>query len=220
MKTETKEVNTINENFQKAKNAYDDFEKSQNGQLVKTYEKNEADLKKVKDDLEKNLKVKEKMKNIKEIIDKYNKAVKRQGDNSHNYTQNAIARDLSYAAGRLYENQDSFQRKGHENSPEFNRIPCEKNEQHRLFPTAQRRFRLEYAEWLKEFATLAQEELQREVISKDASSKQDLSKETAETKANGIVENTIEPEGSGVAGTLFFFVTNTENSCIYKYQDK
>jgi hypothetical protein len=46
----------------------------------------------------------------------------------------------------------------------------------------------EYAEWLKEFATLAQEELQREVISKDASSKQDLSKETAETKANEIVE--------------------------------
>jgi uncharacterized protein with von Willebrand factor type A (vWA) domain len=63
-----------------------------------------------------------------------------------------------------------------------------KNEQHRLFPTAQRRFRLEYAEWLKEFATLAQEELQREVISKNASSKQDLSKETAETKTNEIVE--------------------------------
>jgi hypothetical protein len=223
MKSETKEVNTINENYQNAKNAYDDFEKSPNGQLVKTYEKNEVDLKKVKEDLDKNLKVKEKMKNIKEIIDKYNKAVNRQRENSRNYTQNAIAIDLSFAAKRLYDNQDSYQRKGHKNSPEFNKMTgmleklskyanakdkdvnkfiedlnklkdaadkylVKKNEQHRLFPTAQRRFRLEYAEWLKEFATLAQEELQREVISKNASSKQDLSKETAETKTNEIVE--------------------------------
>ena len=163
------------------------------------------------------------MKNIKKTIDKYNEAVNRQKENRRDYNRNAIARDLSFAAKRLYDNQDSFQRKGHENSPEFNRMTgmlqtvsqyanakdkdvnkfikdlnnlkdaadkylVKKNEQHRLFPTAQRRFRLEYAEWLKEFATLAQEELQREVISKDASSKQDLSKETAETKTNEIVE--------------------------------
>ena len=223
MKSETKEVNTINENYQNAKKAYDDFENSSNGQLVKTYEKNEVDLKKVKEDLDKNLKVKEKMKNIKKTIDKYNEAVNRQKKNRRDYNRNAIARDLSFAAKRLYDNQDSFQRKGHKNSLEFNRMTgmleklskyakekdmkikdfiedlnklkdaadkylVKKNEQHRLFPTAQRRFRLEYAEWLKEFATLAQEELQREVISKNASSKQDLSKETAETKTNEIVE--------------------------------
>ena len=223
MKSETKEVNTINENYQNAKNAYDDFEKSSNGQLIKTYEKNEVDLKKVKEELDKNLKVKEKMKNIKEIIDKYNKAVKKQKENRRDYNRNAIAIDLAFVAENLYKNNTSYQRKGHENSTEFNRMTgmlqtvsqyanakdkdvnkfikdlnnlkdaadkylVKKNEQHRLFPTAQRRFRLEYAEWLKEFATLAQEELQREVISKNASSKQDLSKETAETKTNEIVE--------------------------------
>ena len=223
MKSETKEVNTINENYQNAKNAYDDFEKSSNGQLIKTYEKNEVDLKKVKEELDKNLKVKEKMKNIKEIIDKYNKAVKKQKENRRDYNRNAIAIDLAFVAENLYKNNTSYQRKGHENSTEFNRMTgmlqtvsqyanakdkdvnkfikdlnnlkdaadkylVKKNEQHRLFPTAQRRFRLEYAEWLKEFATLAQEELQREVISKDASSKQDLSKKTAETKTNEIVE--------------------------------
>ena len=63
-----------------------------------------------------------------------------------------------------------------------------KNKQTRNNPTAQRRFRLEYAEWLKGFATYAQEQLEREVISIGSSSKQDFGKETIETKENQLVE--------------------------------
>ena len=63
-----------------------------------------------------------------------------------------------------------------------------KNKQTRNNPTAQRRFRLEYAEWLKGFATYAQEQLEREVISIGSSSKQDFGKETTETKENQLVE--------------------------------